>query len=96
METTCEPTVPTIQGTFIAGDQPDPTLLASFDGEDVCGTWKLHVVDTLERTPRRDGHFPTPRARRRSGLTLEKPGCAGSTFPAPWLPHSEASSASAT
>ena len=45
VETTCAMAVPTIQGTFIAGDPPDPTLLASFDGEELCGTWHLHVVD---------------------------------------------------
>ena len=45
LETTCEPTVPTIGGTFIAGDPPDPTLLATFDGEELCGTWNLKVSD---------------------------------------------------
>jgi hypothetical protein len=44
LEDECEPTVPSIQGRFIAGDPPGP-LLARFDGLELCGVWELNVTD---------------------------------------------------
>ena len=43
-ETQCDNT-PAIHGLVIAGDPADNTLMASFSGEDLCGTWKLRVSD---------------------------------------------------
>lgn len=40
VENQCEPTVPTIQGTFTPNNP-----LAAFDGQDVAGTWRLTAID---------------------------------------------------
>jgi len=45
IEDECEESVPTIQGEFIGGDPPDDSLMATWDGEDICGEWTIHVVD---------------------------------------------------
>jgi hypothetical protein len=45
VEDECGAGVPSIQGSFIGGDPADPTLMSSFDGEDLAGTWVLNVSD---------------------------------------------------
>lgn len=40
VENQCQPTTPTIQGTFIPNNP-----LAAFDGETVAGTWRLTAID---------------------------------------------------
>ena len=45
IEDQCADGIPTIQGDFIGGDPPDDTLMATWDGEDLCGTWTLTVAD---------------------------------------------------
>lgn len=36
---------PAIMGNVIAGEAEDNTLMATFNGEDLCGTWDLRVTD---------------------------------------------------
>ena len=43
-ETQCDNS-PAIHGLVIAGDPADNTLMASFTGEDFCGTWKLRATN---------------------------------------------------
>jgi len=43
-ETQCDNS-PAIHGLVIAGDPADNTLMASFAGEDFCGTWELRATD---------------------------------------------------
>ena len=43
-ETQCDNS-PAIHGLVIAGDPADNTLMASFTGEDFCGTWELRATD---------------------------------------------------
>jgi len=45
IEDECADAIPTIQGEFIGGDPPDNTLMATWDAEDICGTWTLTVAD---------------------------------------------------
>jgi hypothetical protein len=45
IEEECADAIPTIQGEFIGGDPPDNTLMARWDGEEICGTWTLTVAD---------------------------------------------------
>jgi len=45
VESECAAGVPTIQGSFIAGDPGNNMLLGSFNSEDLCGTWELRVRD---------------------------------------------------
>jgi len=45
IEFECAEAVPSIQGEFIGGDPPDDTLMATWDGEELCGTWTLNVAD---------------------------------------------------
>jgi subtilisin-like proprotein convertase family protein len=47
-ESTCLAAVPTISGHLVGGDPPNTNLLASFDGEDLGGTWRLQVSDVVE------------------------------------------------
>lgn len=47
LESTCRPAVPTISGFLVGGDPPHTSLLASFDGEDIGGTWRLRALDLV-------------------------------------------------
>jgi len=45
IETTCNATPPAIPGNRVGGDPPSTTLLASFDGQLLGGSWTLNAAD---------------------------------------------------
>ncbi len=45
IEDTCDAGPPAANGSFVGGDPANATLMASFDGEDINGTWVLTVSD---------------------------------------------------
>jgi len=45
VEDECAAGTPTIQGAFIGGDPATNTLMATWDGSDICGSWALNVSD---------------------------------------------------